>query len=631
MYDMDKNLYRLTQQLSDDFKGIIDYEDGLLFDLGLFTIVWLDATKAKYGWIVPDINRFKNIDGISIDFLQELIRVGQEIEQMNPEFKGIFSELCFYKIDRIPAKVCWSHFRKYIRLVSIVDMAIDTAGTFVQKVLEMIFKKEGEQITPDSIRKLMAHLVTIQDNAKIADPFLGIGGNLIEVHQRVVKSGFNQNNIQFYGQEINSRTYLLAKLNFLLNGIENFDIRLGDSIREPKFIQANTLLKMDYILSDIPFGLRSWGYEEAVHELYSRFKYGIPSKSFAEWALIQHILASLKNNGKAIVTIPKGPLFRANEYKIRQGIVEDDLIECIIELPDSIYATTNIPVNMIIFNKDKSQDRKEKILLIDASHMEVEKERGQKKLSDEQLEYIADIYYGGLCIDGISQFITNETVRKHEYNLNLIEYLKIEALKDKLTDMIELRDVAQKIFRGVQIPKKTFESVKKGKNKSHYILSLSDINEDRIILDSNSLVEPQQRWVKNYEIKEGDVVLSARGTVIKSAVVEAGLPPTIASGNLVVIRLKKNRYNPYVLKFYLDSPLGKTLLEGLQTGTSVTVINPSNLETLMVPKVNITEQTELANRILENENAYKEAIREAEERKKLTIQSIYQELGIINL
>ena len=86
-----------------------------------------------------------------------------------------------------------------------------------------------------------------------------------------------------------------------------------------------------------------------------------------------------------------------------------------------------------------------------------------------------------------------------------------------------------------------------------------------------------------------------------------------------------------MLKFYLDSPLGKTLLEGLQTGTSVTVINPSNLEKLMVPKVDITEQTELANRILENENAYKEAIREAEERKKLTIQSIYQELGIINL
>ena len=151
----------------------------------------------------------------------------------------------------------------------------------------------------------MAHLVTIQDIAKIADPFLGIGGNLIEVHQRVVKSGFNQNNIQFYGQEINSRTYLLAKLNFLLNGIENFDIRLGDSIREPKFIQANTLLKMDYILSDIPFGLRSWGYEEAVHELYSRFKYGIPSKSFAEWALIQHILASLKIMAKQLLRFQK--------------------------------------------------------------------------------------------------------------------------------------------------------------------------------------------------------------------------------------------------------------------------------------------------------------------------------------
>jgi type I restriction enzyme M protein len=194
-----------------------------------------------------------------------------------------------------------------------------------------------------------------------------------------------------------------------------------------------------------------------------------------------------------------------------------------------------------------------------------------------------------------------------------------------------LRDVAQKIFRGVQIPKNTFESAKKGKDKSHYILGLSDINENGITLDNNSLVEPQQRWSKNYEVKEGDVILSARGTVIKSAVVEADLPPTIASGNLVVIRLKKNRYNPYVLKFYLDSPLGKTFLEGLQTGTSVNVINPGSLEGLMIPRVNIQEQASLAEQIIKNEESYREAIRRSEQQRETTIQNLYQELGIMNL
>ena len=631
MNDMDKNLYRLTLQLNDDFKGVIDYEDGLLLDLGLFTIVWLDKTKENYGWILPDIDRFKNIDGMSIDFLQELTRLGQEIEQMNPEFKGIFSELCFYRIGRIPSKTCWSHFQKYIRIVSMAEINGNITGSFLQRVLEMLLKKEGEQFTPESIRSLMAYLVNIQDNASLADPFLGVGSNLIEVHKRILKAGLNPNNIQLYGQEINSKTYLLSKLNFLLNGIRNFDIRLGDSIREPEFIQGSTMLKVDYILSDIPFGLRSWGYEEVINDFYDRFKYGVPSKSFVEWVLIQHILASLKDNGKAVVTIPKGPLFRANECKVRQGLVEEDLIECIIELPDCLYATINIPTNIIIFNKDKPLDRKGKILLIDANHMEVDKERGQKIFSEEQLKYITDIYHKGLCVEDISQFITNETVRKHEYNLNLIEYLKIEALKDKLTDMIELRDVAQKIFRGVQISKNTFESAKKGKDKSHYILGLSDINEDGITLDNNSLVEPQQRWSKNYEVKEGDVILSARGTVIKSAVVEADLPPTIASGNLVVIRLKKNKYNPYVLKFYLDSPLGKTFLEGLQTGTSVNVINPGSLEGLMIPRVNIQDQASLAKRIIENDEAYREAIRNAERQSETTIQNLYQDLGIMNL
>ena len=106
MNDIAINLFRLTQQLNDDFKGVIDYEDGLLLDLGLFTIVWMDKTKENFDWILPDIDRFKNIDGMFIDFLQELTRLGQEIEQMNPEFRGIFSELCFYRIGRVPSKIC---------------------------------------------------------------------------------------------------------------------------------------------------------------------------------------------------------------------------------------------------------------------------------------------------------------------------------------------------------------------------------------------------------------------------------------------------------------------------------------------------------------------------------------------
>ncbi|MDU5082731.1 N-6 DNA methylase [uncultured Tissierella sp.] len=630
MNNLDENLYRLTLQLNDDFKGIINSEDGLLLDLGLFTIVWLDKTKKNYGWIIPDIRKFKNKDRVSIDFSQELMMVGQDIEKMNPKFNGIFSELCFSKIYKVSEKTCWSHFQKYFREVSAIDCVQDTIGAFIQRVMEILLRKDGEQFTPNSIRSIMAKLLNIEDNAKIADPFLGIGSNLIEVHKSATELDFNINSIQFYGQEKNSKIYLLAKLNFLLSGVRNFDIRLGDSIRKPEFIQGNTMLKVDYILSDIPFGLRSWGYEEAMHDSYSRFKYGVPSKSLVEWVIIQHIVASLKDDGKAVVTIPKGPLFRANEYKIRQGFVEDDLIECIIELPDNLYATTNIPVNIVVFNKDKPLSRKEKILLIDASRIEVKKEKGQKVFSEEQLEYIADIYHRGLCMEDISRFIICDTVRKHGYNLNLIENLRLEDLKDRLTNMIELRDVAEKIFRGVQIPKTTFERAKNGKDKSHYVLNLSDINEVGITLDNNSLVEPQQRWIKNYELKQGDVILSARGTVIKSAVVEGDLPPIIASGNLVVIRLKKNKYNSYLLKFYLDSPLGKTFLEGLQTGTSVNVINSRNLEGLMIPKVDIQEQASLAQRIIENEETYKEAIRKAEQQRETAIQNLYQELGIIN-
>ncbi len=288
--------------------------------------------------------------------------------------------------------------------------------------------KEGEVYTPIEVSKLIAHLVEPKDDEVILDPACGSGSMLIEQYRFV---GENPN-IILVGQERNDVTAVLAKLNFILHGINLKDAKvfIGDSLLNPKFEsfikEFKGTGKADKVVANPPWNQD--GYDENTLKSNKKYKhiykYGFPNKNSADWAWVQ--LINYYTEKKAGIVLDSGALFRGGKEKtIRKRFVEDDLIEAIVLLPEKIFYNAQAPGIILVLNKNKSGDRKGKILFINASneyikHSEV---RRLNKLSDENIEKIAKAYKEFKDIPGFCKVVDIEEIKKNDYNLNVPLYV----------------------------------------------------------------------------------------------------------------------------------------------------------------------------------------------------------------
>ena len=150
-----------------------------------------------------------------------------------------------------------------------------------------------------------------------------------------------------------------------LHSVFNADIKKGDTIREPKHLNNGELMTFDRVIANPPFSLAKWGKEEANNDNFGRFPYGTPPKDVGDLAFVQHMIASLNAEGKLGVVVPLGVLFRgSSEKEIRKGIIDDDLLEAVIGLPPALFYGTSIPAALLIINKMKTTEKKNKILLL---------------------------------------------------------------------------------------------------------------------------------------------------------------------------------------------------------------------------------------------------------------------------
>jgi type I restriction enzyme M protein len=192
----------------------------------------------------------------------------------------------------------------------------------------------------------------------------------------------------------------------LLHGLTHARIELGDTIREPKLVENGRLITYDLVIANPPFSLKEWGHEFAQRDPFNRFRYGIPPNSFGDFAFIQHMIAILKPAGKLAVVTPHGVLFRGNsESNIRKGIVEDDLIEAVIGLPEKLFYNTGIPAAILVINKSKPEERRGKVLFIDASKG-YEERRNQNVLRESDINEVVRAYKSFANQPGYSRVVS---------------------------------------------------------------------------------------------------------------------------------------------------------------------------------------------------------------------------------
>jgi type I restriction enzyme M protein len=331
------------------------------------------------------------------------------------------------------------------------DLLGDAYEYLIKMFADDAGKKGGEFYTPRGVVQLIVRLTKPQPKQRVYDPTCGSGGMLIESARYIAlqpngKVGANVN-VSLFGQEKNLGTWAIGKLNMLLHNYMDADIRKGDTLIDPKHKDDyNELQLFDRVIANPPFSQDGWwtpaetnievkldkngnekkvtpNYQKVVTDPFGRFQYGIAPRSYADLAFLQHMIAVLKQDGKAGVVLPHGTLFRgSSEAKIRKGLLKADMVEGIIGLPSALFYNTGIPASIWIINKNKTEEQKDKVVIIDASN-DFKEGKNQNELLESHIDKIVAAYDIGEDVEKYMRIVELEEIRENDYNLNISRYI----------------------------------------------------------------------------------------------------------------------------------------------------------------------------------------------------------------
>lgn len=331
------------------------------------------------------------------------------------------------------------------------DVIGDAYQFMIERFASDAGKKGGEFYTPTMASELLARLVKPHENDRIYDPTCGSGSLLIKVANQVPNK-----KVAIYGQERNGATHSLALMNMYLHGIDDAKIEWGDTLANPLHLEDGKLMKFQAIVANPPFSLDKWamGFAgegntdskfkmEASLDPHRRFEWGVPPASRGDMAFVQHMLYSLAENGRMATILPHGVLFRgSSEAKIRKQIIDMNLLDAVIGLPEGLFYGTSIPACILVMKKDR---KRKDVLFIDASGEEhYEKGKNQNKLREQDLVKIVETYGNFVTEDKYSYVATLEEIKENDYNLNIPRYVDTFE-EEEPVDMAQVKENIQNI------------------------------------------------------------------------------------------------------------------------------------------------------------------------------------------
>ena len=375
------------------FKYLYDRRDapniGELINIGLEQIE--DANRAKLE------NVFRNIDFNSEPYLGET-------KDRNRRLKNLLQDFANPVLDLRPSRI------------GTLDVIGNAYEYLIGHFASDAGKKGGEFYTPAEVATLLAKLLEPQKGETVCDPACGSGSLLIRVAKEVGSPDY-----YVYGQEVNGGTWALCKMNMFLHGVDNAQIEWGDTLNSPKLIEGDHLKKFNVVVANPPFSLDKWGAEHAAADPFRRFHRGTPPKSKADYAFISHMVeTAAEDGGRVGVIVPHGVLFRGGaEGKIRQKLVEENLLDGVIGLPANLFFGTGIPAAILLFKKGRKTTD---VMFVDASR-EFDDGKNQNRLRAQDIERIVAAFKGRKTIAKYAHKATAEEVKENEYNLNIARYV----------------------------------------------------------------------------------------------------------------------------------------------------------------------------------------------------------------
>jgi type I restriction enzyme M protein len=397
----DEKTGAVTERFAANFNSL--YERRTAANIGELINIVLDgvedANKAKLDRV------FRNIDYNSEPNL------GQTKDR-NRRLKNLLED--FAKLDLRPSRVSEDVIgNAYIYLI---ERFASDAG-----------KKAGEFYTPGQVSRLLARLAKPLPGNRICDPACGSAGLLIEAAALVEKQG--SRDYALFGQEVNGSTWALARMNMFLHGKDSARIEWGDTLNSPALIEADRLMRFDVVVANPPFSLDKWGSEHAEADRFNRYWRGVPPKSKGDYAFISHMIeTALPQAGRVAVVVPHGVLFRGGaEGRIRQKLIEDNLLDAVIGLPGNLFPTTSIPVAILVFDRSRekggARERCADVLFIDASR-DFQAAKNQNALLETHLEKIVATFNAREDVNKYAHVATLAEINENDFNLNIPRYVE---------------------------------------------------------------------------------------------------------------------------------------------------------------------------------------------------------------
>lgn len=353
------------------------------------------------------------------------------VGRANPkQLAGVFERTDFNNKMALPsddlARII-EHFHKLGPLDSqhvSTDMLGQAYEWLIAKFAAASGKGGGEFYTPAEVGQLMAALLEPKEGDRIYDPTCGSGGLLLQCLHRAEAQGVNARSLFLYGQELNPETWAIARMNMLLHGAgDAAEIKLGDTLATPAFVEGDKLRTFDVVVANPPFSSKNWGHErfKAAGDPFGRIKY-LPPKSHGEMAFLQHMVASVNEKGRLAVVLPNGVFFRGGaELAVRKELVDGDLIEAIVQLPVDLFYGAGIPACILVLNRDKAKDRKRTVLMIDDSAGFERRDTKNVLASDRSAEVVA-AFRAANTIDGFARSVPVDEIVEQQYNLVVGRY-----------------------------------------------------------------------------------------------------------------------------------------------------------------------------------------------------------------
>lgn len=416
------------------FKRISDVYDEEYADALAFSGGDKEYAEAEdmHSFVIPEGCHWEDVHAVSQDVGKAIVKAMTGIEKANPDtLSGVFSSFDDATwTDK--NKLTDERLKNLIEHMSFIrvgnknysaDIMGDSYEFLIKKFADMSKKNAGEFYTPRTIVKLMVDLLDPQPGETVYDPACGTGGMLIEAIRHMKNDRLTWGRI--FGQENNLSTSAIARMNLYLHGAKDVQVRQGDTLRNPLFLEKGRLKTFDCVLANPPFGMEKWGSSQFESDMYGRNIWGCPTDSNADFAWLQHMVKSMDPaTGRCAVVLPQGVLFHAGkEGDMREKLVRSDKLEAVITLASGVFYSTGVSACILFLNNRKTRKHKGRICLIDGTEIYTPK-RAQNELSPGNVKTLYKLYTDYTDVIEKCRIVTLQDVEAAGFDLSVKRYIE---------------------------------------------------------------------------------------------------------------------------------------------------------------------------------------------------------------